>query len=310
MADEPPKSDRPRPQLPPPTRVSTPPLEVRPFAPPRRFTPPRYGESVQCQDRWYQLGALIGQGYYGAVYECTDEWGNDLVAKILLPRNRSYEEVRQRWLSELNHLLSLRHPNVTYVYDSFEYRDTFYLIIERCAANLSQWTSIRGEAWLPYVARDLLQGIDFIHSRGYVHKDIHAGNVMVRYLGEQRAGEAPRLLFKIGDLGLSNLQHAMSDTLAHWMRPPELLAPQEYGAIGPQVDIYHAGLLMMNMLLPQPVYSYSDEEVTGGKPMAMAEALSSRYADVIAGALRPRVADRIPSARLLWREILSASATA
>ncbi len=280
----------------------------RTLTPPRWFQPPSYGETVQCEDRWYQLGALLGQGYYGAVYECTDEWGNNLVAKILLPRGRPYEEIRRHWLTELDNLLSLRHPNVTYVYDSFEYRDTFYLIIERCAANIAERPSIRGEAWLPYVARDLLQGLAFIHARGYVHKDIHAGNVFVQWSGEQAGQDgAPQLSFKLGDLGVSKLQGAMTATIAHWMRPPESLAPDQFGSLGHQVDLYHTGLLLLNMLLPQPVYEYSDSEIVGGKPRVLAENLPSRYGTAIAGALRRNVSTRTQTARTLWRELLAAS---
>ncbi|HEX7938187.1 MAG TPA: hypothetical protein VF483_04295, partial [Gemmatimonadaceae bacterium] len=71
-------------------------------APERHFTPPQPGDAVVFQGRHYWLGRFIDQGYFGAVYECTDEWSNALVAKVLLPRERSYEQVREAWLRELD----------------------------------------------------------------------------------------------------------------------------------------------------------------------------------------------------------------
>jgi eukaryotic-like serine/threonine-protein kinase len=71
------------------------------------------------------------------VYACKDEWGNELVAKVLLPRNRSYEEIQQHCLRERERLLELRHPNITFLRECCEYRDTSYLILERCSFTLT-----------------------------------------------------------------------------------------------------------------------------------------------------------------------------
>ena len=75
---------------------------------------------------------MIGKGNFGYVYECRDEWENELVAKIILSNNRTYEEVKEEWLEELQKLINFRHPNITFIYNAFECDNTFYLIIERC----------------------------------------------------------------------------------------------------------------------------------------------------------------------------------
>jgi len=45
---------------------------------------------------------------------------------------KSFEEVQAAAVGEAQKLFLLRHPFVTYVHDTFEYRDTFYIITERC----------------------------------------------------------------------------------------------------------------------------------------------------------------------------------
>lgn len=82
----------------------------------------------------------------------TDDWGNLLVAKVLLPQGKPYEQVRDEWLHEFKNLVQLRHPNVTYVHQAFEYRDTFYLIIERCDMSLMRLITgpnVQGDLWQP-----------------------------------------------------------------------------------------------------------------------------------------------------------------
>ncbi|MBD2453648.1 protein kinase family protein [Nostoc sp. FACHB-87] len=278
------------------------------------FCPPMYGEFItNGQGRSYSIGKTIGQGYFGCVYECTDEWGNELVAKIIVPKNRTYEQVRQEWIEELNKLEYLRHPNITYIYDAFEYQDTFYLIIERCYCTLKDLLVLpddQRERLLPCIARDLLQGIDFIHSCGYVHKDIHHGNVFVSLINNPMLpNQDPVLKFKIGDLGISRLENdinTFNTILANWMLPPEFLNPTIYGQIGRKVDIYHTGLLLLSLLVGY-VTEFTQEEILNGTPRQMAEKIPSPYSYAIAKALRRHVAHRTETALDFWREILEAS---
>jgi len=108
-----------------------------PFRQPKVFKPPFHGQSISCDGKQYFIGVKLGCGSFGEVFECTDEWGNQLVAKVLVPRRgQTYTQVCEQWQQELQKLLVLRHPNITYIHAAFEYDDTFYLVIERCQATL------------------------------------------------------------------------------------------------------------------------------------------------------------------------------
>lgn len=278
---------------------------------PRVFQPPEKGEAILVDGQYYFIGPQIGQGSFGAVYECTDEWSNSLVAKILLPRDRPYEEVRENWLQELRKLLDLRHPNITFVHAAFEYKDTFYLIIERCSFTLDGLIGLPnadGEVWVPYVARDILQGLDYIHSHGYVHKDIHPGNVFVsQSIDRMVPTKEPVWSFKLGDLGISRLESEIeifNTLLAQWMLPPEAIDPASFGAVGKTIDVYHTGLLLLALLLNK-IPMFSREEILEGAPRKLAEQHPSKFAPAIAKALRRHVDARTPSAVQFWREIAS-----
>jgi serine/threonine-protein kinase len=278
----------------------------------RTFTPPREGLVIRHQGRHYALGKHIGEGSWGVIYHCTDDWENELVAKILKPRNRTYEVVKDEWIKELSNLVKLRHPNITFVYDFFEYRDTFYIIIERCDHTIHELIvtpNIDGEEWLPVVAQSVLQGIAFIHKEGYVHKDIHPGNVFSSLIRDKKVpAKDPVIVFKIGDLGITNLETEMdvfNTMVGRWMVPPEFLKPDQYGKIGKQVDMYHAGLVFLSLLLGR-IPTFTEKDILDGGPRIMAERLNSIYSPAIAKALRRHVENRTQTALDFWKDIASA----
>jgi len=273
------------------------------------FHPPKIGEQISYRGKIYTLGKLIGAGNFASVYECYDEWDNELVAKIPLPQKGTYEQIRSEWIQELNKLSKLRHPNITYIYDAFEYRDTFYIIIERCASTLTDLINnptIKGDIWIPHLAHDLLQALHFIHENDYVHKDIHPGNIFISWIKDRMVPlKDPVLTFKIGDLGITRLEKdidVLNTLLAEWMLPPEFLNPVEFGTVNKQVDIYHIGLLLLS-LLTKKIPSFNRDEIIQGKPRQIAEQISSPYAPIIAASLRRHTKDRIPSALDFWRAI-------
>lgn len=283
------------------------------FDPPKRICLPQDGEIITCGNCNYYLQGMIGQGAFGTVYDCFDDWGNLLVAKVILPHNQSYDQVRYQWNHELYNLIQMRHPNITYVHNAFEYKSTFYIIVERCAGNLSPLIlnpQNIPDLWLPHIARDVLHGLDFIHSRGMVHKDLHPGNVFVSHIFDRMVpSKDPVWTFKIGDLGISRLEENIrqfNTIMANWMLPPEYFKPMDFGIITRQVDIYHFGLLLLSMYLHK-LPSFSQQEIVDGIPRQMAESLQSPYAPVIATALRRHVALRYQSAIDMWREIRSIS---
>lgn len=281
-------------------------------APPRQFTPPSPGEAVDLQGRRYWLGNHIGGGAFGQVFECVDEWQNNLVAKILVPQGRSYEQVQESWTHELSNLAQLRHPFITYVHAAFEYRDTFYLILERCSYTLKQliaWPALDPTQWFQPVARCTLQALDYIHLNGYVHKDIHSGNIHVSHMTGAMPAPAPVTVFKVGDLGLTKLEPQIdifATTLAQWMLPPEALRPTEFGPIAKTVDIYHVALLLLSLLMKtEPQFTH--EQILAGVPRATAEGLASPFSGALSRALRRHVASRTQTAIDFWRDLKSAS---
>ncbi len=84
------------------------------------------------------------------------------------------------------------------------------------------------------------------------------------------------------------------------MKP--FLNPGEFGKPGRGVDIYQAGLIFLS-LLEGGVPCFTQDEILGGRPAAMAEALASPLAPATAKALRPHAKDRTSTARQFWQDL-------
>lgn len=277
-----------------------------------QFTPPVAGMIVTSMmtGNTYTIGRVLGEGAFGTVYEATDIWLNELAVKVLKPRG-TYEQIQQAATSEFQKLLQLRHTHVTHVVDAFEFQHTFYIITERCFAPLSDlfhMEQLNGPVWVHPVARCLLQAVHFLHVAGYVHQDIHFGNVFMQFhRNEMGGGDAKpaSMTFKLADLGIAKLftEIDSQNTLLNGsMLPPEFLDAPQFGQLGHQVDIYHCGLLFLQLHLGEQL-TFSNEEILAGEPRLMAERLPAPYNVALSKALRRHVSQRTQSAMELWRDL-------
>jgi serine/threonine protein kinase len=274
-------------------------------------TPPTDGEVItsEATRNSYTMGQKIGEGHFGLVYACVDVWNNSLAAKVMKPL-APYEKVKASTVAELDKLIRLRHPHITYVFDAFEYRDTFYIITERCHCPLTSLIKLDqfdGRAWLQPIARCLLQAVYYIHNNQYVHQDIHLGNVFAAFAKNEMNAEDPGAIqFKLGDLGVAKLFSEVDakNTRAEWMLPPEVLDQSEFGPLDHRLDIYHCGLLFLHLALGQEL-RFTSEEVREGKPRELALQLPPPYNFALEKALRRHVAARTENAMELWRDLTS-----
>jgi serine/threonine-protein kinase len=276
-------------------------------------TPPTEGEVItsEATGNSYTMGGKIGEGHFGMVYECFDTWGNDLAAKVMKPL-APYEKVKAATEAELNKLIVLRHPHITYVFDAFEYRDTFYIITERCYCPLTSLFSkvgdnFKGVLWIRAIARCLLQAVQYIHNNQYVHQDIHLGNVFAAFTKDEMVANGPGAMhFKLGDLGVAKLFSEIdaTNTRAQWMLPPEVLDSSEFGPLDHRIDIYHCGLHFLHILHGSEL-RFTAEEIREGKPRELAQQLPVPFNFALEKALRRHVAYRTASAMELWRDLNS-----
>ena len=273
------------------------------------FTPPIEGELITSTStgNTYRIGPVIGEGNFGVVYECTDTWENELAVKILKPQG-TYEQIRDSAVAELAKLRTLKHPNVTYLHDGFEFRHTFYIVVERCWQPINtfiQRNNFQGHLWLRAMARQVLQAVHFLHCNNYVQQDIHGGNVFVATMSDDMAPKEMIFTFMLGDLGITKMVTEMdaADTvLAEWMRAPEALNAAQFGKMDHRMDIYHCGLLFLQVLLGHPL-TFTREEILQGAPRDLGLKIGGPFSFALEKALRRHVDYRTASALEFWSDM-------
>lgn len=287
------------------------PEPAEPAEPLRYAVQPAHGEVITsvATGNSYTIGTPIGEGSFGVVYSCKDLWENDLAAKVLKPIG-TYAKVKAAAQDEFGKLLRLRNPYITFVYDAFEFRDTFYIITERCHCPLSDLYQLKdfdGRLWLIGIARALLQAVHYLHINNYVHQDIHSGNVFAALVKDEMSPNAEKVIqFKLGDLGVARMLNEVdaANTRAPWMLPPEVLSPADFGPIDRRIDIYHVGLLFLQLAYSKEI-RFTPEEILSGRPRELALALPSPYNFALEKTLRRHVEYRTASAVELWRDLHS-----
>ena len=270
---------------------------------------PSVGETITSLStgNTYTIGQRIGEGGFGIVYACSDVWNNELAVKVLKPTD-TYEKVKEKAEGEFSRLMQLRHPNITFVYDAFEYRDTFYIVTERCYGSISELfdlPNLNGMDWLLPIARQLLQAVHYLHLNNYVHQDIHEGNVFLTFIKDEVTPQMDQVIqFKLGDLGVSKLLYDVNpaNTRAQWLLPPEVLDPNEFGPTDARIDIYNLGLLFLQLAYSRRL-QFTYEGILSGQPREMALNLISPYNTAIEKTLRRHVACRTASAMELWCDL-------
>ncbi len=138
---------------------------------------------------------------------------------------------------------------------------------------------------------------------------IHGGNVFVSVVADEMKPDEFLVTFMLGDLGIAKLAAEMdaeNTILAEWMRAPESLQPAEFGPMDHRMDMYHCGLLLLQVLLGKPL-EFTREEILAGKPRETALALDSPYRFALEKALRRHVDYRTASALELWRDLNTAA---
>lgn len=254
-------------------------------------------------DGRYAIVRLVKAGGMGAVYEAEDQRlpGHRVAIKEMLdaaatPQDR--EMAINRFLSEIQVLGTLSHPNIPRVTDQFPAGNRFYFVMEFLeGTDLSTLLRETGTPGLPEYqviewGIQVCQALEYLHGLvpPITHRDIKPSNLL------RRVADGRVLLIDFGIARVTNPAEGL------WIGTPGYAPPeQQLGRPEPRSDLYALGATLHELLSGRKPASFefpSFEEL--GVEVAPALAM------VIRDALAWNAEERIASATVLRQRLQAA----
>ncbi len=214
----------------------------------------------------YKLLELVGEGGLGSVFRAVDTNTDKIVAVKLLRRELANDpENRRRFQNEGQLLAQLNHAHVIRAYEIGQVKDEMYMAMEflpgpTLAAYNREHAPLAREEVLR-LSRQILLGLQAIHARGIIHRDLKTANIMFD----------SRKHIRIMDFGLAR-SHLVSlmTTMGTVMGTLGFVAPEQITntEIDHRVDIFAFGVILYDMLCGQLPF-------TGENEMALIHAVFS-----------------------------------
>src|SRR5882762_2819770 len=193
----------------------------------------------------YELHTLIGEGAMGIVWKAYDTVLRRYVAlKLLSSHFRKTKEMQERFLREARAAGAIQHPNIVTVYDLGEAEGQLFIAMELVEGrDLSDVITLREPMALERkldLVIEVLDGLQFAHQRGVIHRDVKPSNVRV----------VPDGRVKIMDFGIARLQSGEDSDAASIVGTPTYMAPEQItnGAITPATDVFSVGCMLYELL--------------------------------------------------------------
>ncbi|XP_064255582.1 uncharacterized protein LOC135286379 isoform X1 [Passer domesticus] len=188
----------------------------------------------------------IGQGAFGAVSKGLDRatGGEVAIKKMSLTRQK-----RERAVNEILLLKDKKHPNIVNFLDSFLVDGDLWLVMEYMDGGTLQDVvrqTRMAEGEMAAVSRECLQGLDFLHSKRVIHRDVKSSNILLGMDGSVRLAD----FGLCAQLSPEQDQRSSMVGTAHWMAP-EVVTRSPYG---PKVDIWSFGIVTIEMVEGEPPY--------------------------------------------------------
>ncbi|MFA3781828.1 protein kinase [Melioribacteraceae bacterium 4301-Me] len=205
----------------------------------------------------YRITSVLGRGGMGIVYKAYDTKLDRYVAiKLLNPSVYSKQGFVERFKREAKNQAKLSHPNIVTVYGFIEYSDLLGIVMEYVEGeSLEKVIQRQGRFHLYdviYILRQVLLGLGYAHSKGFVHRDIKPSNIILNKEG----------ITKIMDFGISKslfdkdvTQPGSKIGTIYYMSPEQIKGTD----VTNRSDIYSIGCTVYEMLIGEPPFNYDNE---------------------------------------------------
>uniref|UniRef100_A0A0K3CJ22 BY PROTMAP: gi/472584551/gb/EMS22137.1/ STE/STE11/cdc15 protein kinase [Rhodosporidium toruloides NP11] gi/647399342/emb/CDR43947.1/ RHTO0S08e08328g1_1 [Rhodosporidium toruloides] n=1 Tax=Rhodotorula toruloides TaxID=5286 RepID=A0A0K3CJ22_RHOTO len=186
----------------------------------------------------FKLAEKLGQGAFGSVYK--------------IDLSHIPESELPDIMSEIDLLKNLHHPNIVQYRGYARTSTSLYIILEYCengslSAIIKKFGRIP-ESLVGLYTLQVLQGLQYLHDQGVIHRDIKGSNILATKEGS----------IKLADFGVATRVGGPIDSAVvgspYWMAPEVV---DQTGAT-PASDIWSLGALVVELITGKPPYHFLD----------------------------------------------------
>lgn len=198
----------------------------------------------------YQMGEAIGRGGFATVYRALDTERGDFVAVKEIEKRLLAEDQLPKIMQEAELLKKLSHPNIVGFRGSCESAKHIHFVLEFVEGG-SLYRVVRkfgvfSEKLCAIYVKQVLQGLQYLHEQGVIHRDIKGANLLLTKEGH----------VKLADFGACTYA-ALNKNLTvvgtpFWMAPEIIeIAGKD---IGTPADIWSLGCTILELMTGAPPY--------------------------------------------------------
>lgn len=202
---------------------------------------------AKSPDEVFDIICKIGRGSYGSVYKALHKESGQVLAIKQVPVDTDLQEI----IKEISIMQQCDSQYIVKYYGSYFKNTDLWIVMEYCGAgSVSDIMRLRNktltEEEIATLMLDTLHGLNYLHSRRKIHRDIKAGNILLNNEGHA----------KLADFGVAG---QLTDTMAkrntvigtpYWMAP-EVIQEIGYDCVA---DIWSLGITALEMAEGKPPY--------------------------------------------------------
>ncbi|XP_041038016.1 mitogen-activated protein kinase kinase kinase kinase 2-like isoform X2 [Carcharodon carcharias] len=197
----------------------------------------------------FELIQRIGSGTYGDVFKARNTQTSELSAVKVIKLDPG-DDISSLQL-EITMMKGCKHQNIVAFFASYYRNNRMWICMEYCGGgslqDIYQITGPLLEKQIAYVCRETLQGLQYLHGNGKMHRDIKGANILLTDRGD----------VKLADFGVSaELTASVGKRKSfigtpYWMAP-EVAAVEKKGGYNQQCDIWAVGITAIELAELQP----------------------------------------------------------